>query len=106
MSYDVLMNRLTNGKPFMISAATARINALADNLEITQEQATELLELANANGVAETTTVEDRLAALEAASLEHDTALMELAALLTGEGEEAAEAESETTDTTESEVEA
>lgn len=106
MSYDVLKNRLTNGKPFMISAATTRINALADNLEITQEEATELLELANANGVAETTTVEDRLAALEAASLEHDTALMELAALLTGEEEETEETAEAETDTTESEVEA
>lgn len=85
MSYDVLKNRLTNGKAFQISAAITRINALADNLEITQEQATELTELANANGVAETSTVEDRLTALEAASLEHDTALMELAALLMGE---------------------
>ena len=85
MSYDVMKNRLTNGKAFTISAAVARINALADNLEITQEQATELTELANANGVAETSTVEDRLAALEAASLEHDTALMELAALIAGE---------------------
>lgn len=95
MSYDVLKNRLTNGKAFQISAAITRINALADNLEITQEQATELTELANANGVAETSTVEERLTALEAASLEHDTALMELAEMLAGETTET---------TTESEV--
>lgn len=85
MSYDVLKNRLTNGKAFMISAAVTRINALADELEITQEQAEELTKLANANGLTENSTVEARLTALEAASLEHDTALMELAEMLGGE---------------------
>lgn len=85
MSYDVLKNRLTNGKAFMTSAAVARVTALADELVITQEQAEELTALANANGMAEVSTVEERLAALEAASLEHDLAIVELAAILTGE---------------------
>ena len=47
----------------------------------------ELLALAAEHGTAEATTVEERLAALEAASLEHDTALMELAAMLAGGAE-------------------
>lgn len=50
MSYEVLKNRITNGTPFLRQTATARINALADNLEITQEQAAELLALAQQNG--------------------------------------------------------
>ena len=87
MSYDVLKNRLTNGKTFMTTVALERINALADELEITQEQAAELTELAEQNGMTEASTVEERLAALEAASLEHDTALIELAALLSGDEE-------------------
>ena len=84
MSYQVLKNRLTNGKPFAAEVAVARINALADALEITQDEANELLALAAEHGTAEAATVEERLAALEAASLEQDTALMELAAMLTG----------------------
>lgn len=87
MSYEVLKNRLTNGKPFAASTAIARITALADELTITQEQADELTALATQHGTPEATTVEERLAALEAASLEHDTALMELAALLAGGAE-------------------
>lgn len=51
MSYDVLKNRLTNGRVFLVSTALERINALADNLEITQEQAEELTQLANQYGV-------------------------------------------------------
>ena len=87
MSYEVLKNRLTNGKPFAASTAIARITALADELVITQEQADELAALATQYGTAETVTVDERLAALEAASLEHDTALMELAAMLAGGAE-------------------
>ena len=71
----------------MTKVALERINALADELEITQEQAAELTELANANGMTEASTVEERLTALEAASLEHDTALIELAELLSGDDE-------------------
>lgn len=84
MSYEVLKNRLTNGKPFASSTAIARITALADELIITQEQAEELTALAVQYGTTEAVTVEDRLAVLEAASLEHDTALMELAAMIAG----------------------
>lgn len=51
MSYDVLKNRLANGVPFTREAALARINALADALEITQEQAEELTALAHAAGL-------------------------------------------------------
>ena len=51
MSYEVLKNRLTNGKPFTVEAAMDRINALADNLEITQEQAEELTNLAQMHGL-------------------------------------------------------
>ena len=50
-------------------------------------EANELLALAAEHGTAEAATVEERLAALEAASLEHDTALMELAAMLAGGAE-------------------
>lgn len=51
MSYDVLKNRLTNGVPYTVEAAVERINALANNLEITQEQADELIALAKQHGL-------------------------------------------------------
>lgn len=73
MSYDILKNRLTNGNVFVKQTAIDRINALADNLEITQEQAEELLALAEANGVE--VLPEDlptRLAELEAVSAKFD----------------------------------
>ena len=44
--YQVLCNRLTNGTPFTTDTAQARITALADALEITQEEADELSALA------------------------------------------------------------
>ena len=50
MSYEVLRNRLTNGTSFLRQTALARINALADALEITQEQADELTALAKDKG--------------------------------------------------------
>lgn len=50
MSYEILKNRLTNGVAFVKQTAIDRINALADNLEITQDQAEELLALAESNG--------------------------------------------------------
>ena len=78
-SYDVLKNRLTNGRPFTVEAAVARITALADALEITQDQANELTSLAQQYGSAAPQDTESRLATLEAASLEHDAALIELA---------------------------
>lgn len=51
MSYDVLKNRLTNGGPYLTATALDRINALADNLEITQEQTEELTALARQHGL-------------------------------------------------------
>ncbi len=51
MNYNLLKNRLTNGTPYLKAAALARINALADALEITQEQADELTALANSAGL-------------------------------------------------------
>ena len=51
MSYEVLKNRLTNGDPFLTATAMDRINALADNLDITQEQAEELTNLAQMHGL-------------------------------------------------------
>lgn len=51
MSYDVLKNRLTNGELYLLTTAMERINALANNLEITQEQAEELTALANQHGL-------------------------------------------------------
>ena len=50
MSYEVLKNRLTYGTAFLLQTALDRINALADALEITQEQADELTALAKAKG--------------------------------------------------------
>ena len=84
-SFDVRHNRMTNGKYFSVEAAKARIARLLDELEITQEQADELNALAEQYGGG--ATVEERLAAVEAAALEHDAALMELAAMLTAGGE-------------------
>ena len=51
MSYEVLKNRLTNGDPYLTTTAMDRINALADNLDITQEQAEELITLAQTHGL-------------------------------------------------------
>ena len=51
MSYEVLKNRLTNGDPYLTTTAMDRINALADSLEITQEQAEELTNLAQMHGL-------------------------------------------------------
>lgn len=84
-SFDVMRNRMTNGKYFSREAAKARIARLLDELEITQEQADVLNALADQYGGG--ATVEERLAAVEAAALEHDAALMELAAMLTAGGE-------------------
>ena len=80
-----MRNRMTNGKYFSREAAKARIARLLDELEITQEQADELNALAEQYGGG--ATIEERLAAVEAAALEHDAALMELAAMLTAGGE-------------------
>lgn len=79
--YKVLYNRLTGGVPFAVSTAIARITALADALEITQEEAAELTAIAQERGTTGAT-VEERLAAVEAHQLEQDEALMELAEML------------------------
>ena len=78
--YKVLYNRLMGDVPFAASTAIARIAALADALEITQDEAAELTTLAQERGTTGAT-VEERLAALEAHQLELDEAVMELAAL-------------------------
>ena len=82
--YPTVLDRLTNGVPYTVEAATARITALADALEITQEEADELLALAKQHGT-EGMTIEERVAALEARSMEQDEALMELAGMLATE---------------------
>lgn len=76
--YKVIHNRLTGGIPFAASIAIARITALADALEITQDEAAELTALAQERGTTGAT-VEERLAAVETHQLEQDEALMELA---------------------------
>lgn len=76
--YKTLYNRLTGGVPFAASTAIARITALADALEITQDEAAELTALARKRGTTGAT-VEERLAAVETHQLEQDEALMELA---------------------------
>lgn len=78
--YKVLYNRLTGSTPFAASTAIARITALADALEITQDEAAELSALAQERGTTGAT-MEERLAAVEAHQLEQDEALMELAAM-------------------------
>lgn len=79
--YKVIRNRLTGGVPFAASTAIARITALADALEITQDEAAELTTLAQERGTTGAT-VEERLEAVEAHQLEQDEALMELAGML------------------------
>lgn len=80
--YATLKNRLTNGEPFKTATAIARINALANNLTITQEQADELTALANQNGITDEDTVEGRLSMVEGALFE----LTEIvSAVVTGE---------------------
>nr|DAH36952.1 MAG TPA: hypothetical protein [Caudoviricetes sp.] len=85
--YQVLYNRLTNGTPFTTDTAQARITALADALEITQEEADELSALAKEHGTSGAT-LEERVAALEERALEHEEALVELAGMMTGSGVE------------------
>ena len=78
--YKTLCNRLTGGTPFAASTAIARITALADALEITQDEAAELTAIAQERGTTGAT-IEERLAAVETHQLEQDEALMELAEL-------------------------
>lgn len=69
-SYEVLKNRLTNGTPFQIDMAVARINYLADTLEITEEQRDELTKLATENGTYQLLDVNQRLDMLEECVIE------------------------------------
>lgn len=78
--YKVLYNRLTGDVPFAASTAIARIAALADALEITQDEVAELVAIAQERGTTGAT-IEERLAAVEAHQLEQDEALMELAGM-------------------------
>ena len=48
---QVLRNRMENGTPFLKAQALERIRALADNLEITDQEARELQAIAEANGL-------------------------------------------------------
>lgn len=82
--YKVIHNRLTGSTPFAASTAIARITALADALEITQDEAAALTALAQERGTTGAT-VEERLAAVETHQLEQDEALMELAEMLATE---------------------
>ena len=74
-------------KSFTTDTAQARITALADALEITQEEADELSALAKEHGTSGAT-LEERVAALEERALEHEEALVELAGMMTGSGVE------------------
>ena len=51
LDYELLKNRMSNGKPFVKEQALKRISALADNFTITQEQANELAALAESKGL-------------------------------------------------------
>ena len=77
-----MKNRLADvTRAYQKAAAIDRINALANDLSITQDEADELLALAEQHGL-DTTNFEARLSALEVAALEHDAALIELAELI------------------------
>ena len=78
--YRVLCNRLTNGTPFTTDTAQARITALADALEITQEEADELAALAKAHGTSGAT-LEERVDVLEQAN---DDIILMMADLIGG----------------------
>lgn len=47
---NVLRNRMENGTPFLKAAALERIRSLADQLEISEEEARELTAIAEARG--------------------------------------------------------
>ena len=78
--YQVLYNRLTKGTPFTTDTEQARITALADALEITQEEADELFALAKEHGTSGAT-LEERVDALEQAN---DDIILMMADLIGG----------------------
>ena len=76
---EVLKNRMQNGTPFLREAALARIAWLADNLEITQEEADELTAIAEKNGCDKLPgDILGRLETLEAKTLTLESAVQEL----------------------------
>ena len=98
MSYDVLKNRLSNGNPYLLTTAMDRINALADNLAISQEQADELTSLAKQYGLdTMPENLENRVETLEATKANQtdvDELNEALNLILTGyTGEEAVDSE-------------
>ena len=83
-TFEVLKNRLTNLDPFSTEVAVKRILALANTLEITQEQAEKLIVLANQNGSHDALTTEQYLHDLDERLLLCEKALIELAKLIDG----------------------
>lgn len=67
MFYQAIKNRLTNGVPYSAQRACERIEALANNLDISQGQADELRALAEKYGSADLPSQQERIAALEEA---------------------------------------
>ena len=49
-NYEMFKNRILNGKPFLKVDAEKRVESLINNLEITQEQADELMAIIEKNG--------------------------------------------------------
>lgn len=88
--YEVLKDRLESGVPFLKATAITRIDKLADELLITQEQAEELKTLANQNGVDDLgRPVEEVISEMKAAVAEmktvveqHDEAIVEIAEMV------------------------
>lgn len=50
-NYEMFLNRITNGKPFTKSAATERVQTLANNLEINKDEENELMTIINDYGL-------------------------------------------------------
>lgn len=82
MNYEILKNRMTNGEPFLRSQALERIRALANNLDITQSEAEELMALARTNGV--DVLPEDAMGRLDAVEQTTDELTLAMADLIGG----------------------
>ena len=68
-NYQVLKNHMLNAQ-FLTSAAVTRIEVLANELKISEEEREELLTVAHEKGITPAATVEGRVEALELAVLE------------------------------------
>lgn len=68
-SYQVLKNHMLNSE-FLKSAALTRIEVLANELTISEEERTELTKIANERGISPSDTLDGRVEALEAAMLD------------------------------------